>query len=214
MPKFLTLKHIRHIIFDLGGVLLNINYQLTEAAFIKLGVTDFKEQYTQLAQSDFFDAFETGKMSKDDFIVSLKAQAAPGCTDQQVIDAWNAMLLDLPLRRLQVLQQLQVHYDTFLLSNTNEIHEAACSKILKAQCGFTSLGVFFDRVYFSHRVGLRKPDKAIFELVLDQHHLNPAHTLYIDDSPQHIDPARELGIQTILMMPGMTMEDTIFKSKE
>lgn len=211
--KICNLKNIRHIIFDLGGVLLNIDYQRTQKAFYELGLTDFETHYTQMTQTGLFDDFETGRIGADAFVATLRELLPQTCTETAIINAWNAMLLDMPLRRLQLLQQLQIHYQTILLSNTNELHEKAFNQILKSQCGFNSFGVFFDKVYFSHRLGLRKPDKAIFELVLQQNQLDPEHTLYLDDSPQHIDSARQLGIQCIFMQPGMTIEQDVFRPK-
>lgn len=208
-----SFNNIRHIILDFGGVILNLDYKRTENAFIDLGITDFAERYSQLQQTDVFDQLETGKIGAPEFIAAIKGIAGKDVSDVQIIDAWNAMLLDLPLRRLQILQQLQLHFDTFLLSNTNEIHEEAFNKILKSQTGFNSMGVFFDKVYYSHRVGLRKPDPAIFKLLLEQNGLNPEKTLFVDDSPQHIEGAKSVGIQTIYLEPGMTIEEHIFKSK-
>jgi putative hydrolase of the HAD superfamily len=208
-----TFKNIRHIILDFGGVILNLDYKKTEQAFIDLGITDFANRYSQLQQTEIFDRLETGLADKAEFIKELKAITGEAVTDQQIVTAWNAMLLDIPLRRLQILQQLQLHFDMFLLSNTNEIHEEAFNEILRAQCGFKSMGVFFDKVYYSHRVGMRKPDKEIFQLILEQNSLNPEKTLFVDDSPQHIEGAKALGIQTIFLEPGMTIEDHIFKSK-
>lgn len=207
------MKNVRHIIFDLGGVILNIDYSKTEQSFTDLGIKDFGTQFSQMQQNAFFDNWETGRIKRDQFIGELKNRIPVAASDQVIIDAWNAMLLDIPLRRLQILQQLQLHFDTFLLSNTNEIHEEAFNKTLKAQCGFNGMGVFFDKIYYSHHVGLRKPAKEIFELVLQQNNLSPERTLFIDDSMQHIEMARSLGLQTILMEKGMTMEEHIFKPK-
>ena len=206
-------KNIRHIILDFGGVIINIDYKRTEQAFIDLGITDFAERYSQLKQTDIFDQLETGKIDKLAFVNAIKEMAGKEISDFQIIDAWNAMLLDIPLRRLQILQQLQVHFDTVLLSNTNEIHEEEFNKILKAQCGFNSMGAFFDKIYFSHKVGLRKPDAAIFQLILDETGFDPSKTLFVDDSPQHIEGAKALGIQTIFLEKGMTIEEHIFLPK-
>ncbi len=205
------LQGIRHIIFDLGGVLLNIDYKLTEEAFQKAGIKDFKELYSQLHQTDLFDQFEMGFIPKEEFIARLQQAASNSISESQITDAWNAMLLDFPLRRLQLLQQLHLHYDLFLLSNTNEIHEEAFNRILMQSHGIPNMGVFFDKVYFSHRVGLRKPMKEIFERVLHDSGLSPEHTLFIDDSPQHIEGAKLLGIQTIHLTKGMTIEADVFK---
>jgi glucose-1-phosphatase len=208
------IKGIKHIIFDLGGVLINIDYRLTEQAFIDAGITNFPALYSQLQQSDLFDKWETGAISREEFISALQHISAIPITEAQIITAWNAMLLDFPVRRLQILQQLRLYYDLFLLSNTNEVHEEGFNSILMRSHGIPNIGVFFDKVYLSHRVGLRKPGKEIFERVLNDNGLKPSETLFIDDSPQHIATANELGIQTIYLEKGMTIEDNIFKQKE
>lgn len=210
-PSF---SNIRHIILDLGGVILNIDYKKTENAFVELGITDFSERYSQLQQTDIFDQFETGKLDRVGFIQAINKTAGTTLADHQVINAWNAMLLDLPLRRLQILQQLQLHFDLFLLSNTNELHEEAFNKTLKSLTGFESMAIFFDKIYYSHRVGFRKPDEQVFKLILEQNGLDAAKTLFVDDSPQHIATAKKLGIQTIYLEPGMTMEEHIFLPKQ
>lgn len=206
------IEGIKHIIFDLGGVLLNIDYQLTEKAFSDLGVKDFNNIYTQLNQSKIFDEFETGKITEGEFIEALKSKCNNGVSNEQIIAAWNAMLLDLPLRRLQILQQLRIHFDLILLSNTNSIHEQAFNAII-SNAHHVLLPTFFDRVYYSHRVGLRKPDTALFQQVLDDCGFQPAATFFIDDSPQHIEGAKKLGIQTIHLTKEMTIEKDIFKPK-
>ncbi len=207
------IEGIRHIIFDLGGVILNIDYKLTEQAFVEAGIADFPALYSQLRQTDLFDKFETGGIGKAEFISELQKVGPAGITEAQVLAAWNAMLLDFPVRRLQILQQLRLYYDLFLLSNTNEIHEETFNDILMRERGIPNLGVFFDKVYLSHRVGMRKPNKEIFQRVLDDNGLKPEHTLFIDDSPQHIAAAKELGIQTIFLDKGMTIEETVFRAK-
>jgi putative hydrolase of the HAD superfamily len=206
------LKGIRHIIFDLGGVLINIDYKLTEQAFIDAGITNFPHLYSQLQQSDLFDNLETGKIGREAFIAAMKAATPTGITEEQILKAWNAMLLDFPVRRLQILQQLRLYHDLFLLSNTNEIHEETFNGILMHSHGIPNIGVFFDKVYLSHRVGMRKPNIEIFERVLNDNGLSPEHTLFIDDSPQHIEGARLTGIQTIYLEKGMTIEKDVFKA--
>ena len=202
---------VKHIIFDLGGVLLNIDYSLTEQSFIDAGVKDFPQLYSQLSQSDLFDRFETGVIASGEFIAAMQQASETGLTEPRVVQAWNAMLLDFPVRRLQILQQLRLYHDLFLLSNTNELHEAEFNDILMRSHGIPNIGVFFDRVYFSHRVGMRKPNKEIFELILNDNGLKAADTLFIDDSPQHIATAKALGIQTIYLEKGMTIEDNVFR---
>ena len=207
------IKGIKHIIFDLGGVLLNIDYNLTEKAFIEAGIKNFPELYGQLQQSDLFDKWEMGLMERAEFISTLQKISDTPLTEAQILNAWNAMLLDFPVRRLQILQQLRLYYDLFLLSNTNEIHEESFNNILMRAHGFPNIGVFFDKVYLSHRVGMRKPNAEIFQRILDDNDLKPEQTLFIDDSPQHIVTAKQLGIQTIFLEKGMTIEKDVFKNQ-
>ena len=206
------IKGIRHIIFDLGGVLLNLDYNLTEKAFVELGIVNFGELYSQLKQSPLFDNFEVGKMGRAEFVAELQRVSPVPLTEEQICTAWNAMLLDFPLRRLQLLQQLRLYHDLVLLSNTNEVHEEAFNKILKNSHG-VNLAAYFDRVYYSHRVGMRKPDAEIIIRIMDEMGFKPEYTLFIDDSPQHIEAAKKLGIQTIFLDKGMTIEKDIFLPK-
>lgn len=206
------IQNVKHIIFDLGGVLLNIDYRLTEAAFVKLGISNFAELYSQASQTTLFDDFETGRCDRHVFMSGLQKLAGSSFTEGQVCEAWNAMLLDLPLRRLQILQQLRLYHDLILLSNTNEIHEEAFTELIRREHG-AMLSSFFDRVYYSHRVGLRKPSPEIFTRILNENGFSAAHTLFIDDSIQHIQAANALGIQTIHLLPGMTIEKDVFLPK-
>jgi putative hydrolase of the HAD superfamily len=208
------IKGIRHIILDLGGVILNIDYQATARAFTDLGIRNFPELYSQALQTSLFDDFETGRIDSKTFLASIRQLAGMPLAEQDIINAWNAMLLNFPLRRLQVLQQLQLHYDMVLLSNTNEIHETAFNKILMEQNGIPNIGVFFDKVYLSHRIGMRKPDVEIFKRIMDETGFDAAKTLFVDDSIQHVEGARKAGLQAIHLEPGMTVEKDIFRDKE
>jgi len=207
------MKNIKHIIFDLGGVLLNIDYQKTIEAFEKLGIPEFQNHFSQAIQNEFFERWECGEMEEDEFYDTLCQLTRPSLNKADVRDAWNSMLLNFPLRRLQILQQLQLHYDLFLLSNTNVVHEKFFNELLMQTVQIPTLNVFFDKVYLSHRVGLRKPDLRIFQLILEGHNLNPKETLFIDDSIQHIEAAEKLGLQTFFLKPGLTIEKDVFKNK-
>src|SRR6185437_3273476 len=110
------LQNIKHIIFDLGGVLLNLDYNATEKALTDLGITNFKELFSQLRQNSLFDDLETGRIQRSQFVSAIQNISGVVLEEQQIINAWNAMLLDFPVRRLQLLQQLRLHYDLFLLS--------------------------------------------------------------------------------------------------
>lgn len=187
----------KNIVFDLGGVLLNLNYSLTEAAFIKLGLTNFKTIYTQHLQTKLFEEFEKGNISSEEFRLSLRKHLRPDVSDVEIDAAWNAMLLDFPLERLQLLEKIKTNYRIFLLSNTNDIHLQAYSGYMQKTFGFKNeLAHLFEKQYYSNRLGMRKPDSIIFEHVLTTNCLLPHETLFIDDSAQHIETAKKLGIST------------------
>ncbi len=190
MPK------IKNIIFDLGGVILNLNYQLTSNAFKKLGVTDFDDYYSQSAQVDLFNSFEKGLISSKEFILSAQKALPNNLAEKDIISAWNSMLLDLPAKRLSLLQDLKKNFRLFLLSNTNEIHIAFFENKIKEAGQLETYYGSFEKIYYSSRIKLRKPNLDCFEYILNQNKILANETLFIDDSVQHIDAAKDLGIIT------------------
>ena len=192
-------QHIDAIIFDLGGVILNIDYQLPIKAFQKLGINDFASHFSQASQSGLLDDYETGTISSEDFIQELRRYVKPETTDKQIIDDWTSILLDLPEERLFILEKAAENHRIFLLSNTNDIHIQEFNSYLLDEHNLPSIEPFFEQLYLSYEVGLRKPDKRIFEYVLQDAGLEPSSTLFIDDSIQHIQAASELGIVTHLL---------------
>lgn len=200
-------QSVKNIIFDLGGVILNIDYSLTANAFEKLGIKDFTTIYSQAAQQQLFDGFEKGIVSSEKFRTELKKFLVKGITDAEIDCAWNAMLLDLPVARLHFLGRLKQHYRIFLLSNTNTIHITAYSAYLNNSFGVSNLSHLFEREYYSYEIGMRKPDAEIFEFVLNENNLCAEETLFIDDSPQHIVGATGVGINAILLENEKTILD-------
>lgn len=180
---------------DLGGVLLNINYQLTIDAFISLGIEDFQSLYTQANQSDLFNDFEKGDISSEEFLAGIKSYLPEHISEKDIIDAWNAMLLDLPKERMDFLFELKLDYNTVLLSNTNAIHMDFFHQQLYEIYGKTSLAPYFKEVYFSCDLGMRKPDAEIFETICKNEGFDPHETLFIDDTMQHVEGAKSIGIQ-------------------
>ncbi len=193
------MKSAAAVIFDLGGVLLNLDTAATGNAFRALGMTDFDAHYTQAKQNGLFDAFDKGEISPQEFRNALKKHLPPGTSDEAIDKAWNAMLLDLPVERLQLLEQLRGKYRLFLLSNTNEIHVTAFSGYLQRTFGFSDFSNYFERWYYSCRIGKRKPDAEAFFHVLEENGLNAEETIFIDDSPQHVEGALKLGIHAKLL---------------
>lgn len=192
----IDLNKYKNIIFDFGGVIINIDYNLTTAAFQSMGLRDFKEQFSKAKQNQLFDLYEKGVISSHEFRTELKSAFNAKPTTEAIDAAWNAMLLDLPRERLELLRKLKASHNTFLLSNTNEIHIDAIYKYLDKDMGIPDLSEYFEKIYFSYKVKMRKPDAEIFELVLNENRLDPRETLFIDDSAQHIEGAKKLEIQT------------------
>ncbi len=182
------------IIFDLGGVIINLDYKLTIDAFKNLGLANFDEMYTQAKQSNLFDDFETGKISSQHFINSMLPYLPSGVSANKVVHAWNAMILDFPKERLELLDKLKSNYRIFLLSNTNDIHLQAVKRSL-ANTTDRKLESYFEKVYLSHEVKLRKPHKEIFELVCKEQNLDPSRTLFIDDTIGHIEGSIKIGLK-------------------
>lgn len=190
---------IKNIVLDLGGVILNINYQLTIDAFKKLGIPNFDALFTQAKQGHLFDYYESGKIDSDEFIKRLEGFLETEKSSSEIIGAWNAMLLDLPAERLTFLHELRRNYNTALLSNTNPIHIDCFHQIILENNNIKSLDPFFDHVHFSSDLKMRKPDPKIFSYVCELHNYKPEETLFIDDSIQHVEGAKKAGLNAYFL---------------
>ena len=189
-----NMKNIKTIIFDLGAVILNISYKNTIDAFAKLGIPNSESFYSKQVQTDLFNQIETGKISEKKFFLELQKKTSK-TSITELKDAWNAMLLDLPKKRIDLLKRIKPHYSIFLLSNTNSIHISELKKKLgkKTYYNFYNL---FNKVYYSHKIGFRKPSQQAFKIILEENKLYAHECLFIDDSPQHVQGAKKLGIKT------------------
>lgn len=186
----------KNIIFDLGNVILNIDYLLAATAFGELDVNTFEKQFSQAQQQQLFDLYEKGQISSQEFRDQLRTYCRKNTSDREIDAAWNSMLLDLPAARLELLTHLKQTHRIFLLSNTNEIHIHSFYDYLQKNFGIPDLSAYFEKMYLSYEIGMRKPDAEIFEFVLKENKLELKETLFIDDSIQHIEAAKKLGIQT------------------
>lgn len=200
------MQQTKAIIFDLGGVLLNIDFKLTEKAFRELGVDNFAVFFNQFHSNDLFKRLETG-IDDQLFYDDLRTATGLSLTNDQIRDAWNALLLDYRTESLAILPQLREKYKLYLLSNTNEIHLREFQRRYEVLSPGHVFDELFDAAYYSHRIGHRKPNASAFEYVLQKHELAPAETIFIDDSINNIEAAQQLGLQTIHLLPGMKVED-------
>lgn len=195
----MRLNNIKNIIFDLGAVLFTIDYSLTIKSFEALGIHDFNSAFSKKRQDPIFDQYELGTVSTSQFIKRIRGYLPDSTCDNNIVKAWNAMLLKLPQSSIDLLIGLRPNYRLFLLSNTNALHFSSFHDIIYKQHRIPDLERFFEKVYYSHLIGMRKPDKKVFEHVLAENDLIPSETLFIDDSPQHVKGAKETGIHGKLL---------------
>jgi glucose-1-phosphatase len=198
---FYIMAATKNIIFDLGGVLLDIDYQKTIIAFEKLGLKNFEAMFSQFKADDLFEKLETGHISETDFYVAVKERTKIELTNEEIDNAWNALILNFRPASLDFLEKLSANYKLFLLSNTNSIHLKYFKNLFMQQTGKPLLDVYFNKAWYSNEVGLRKPGTAIFEFVLQEENLKAGETLFIDDTLMNIETAQKLGFKTHHFLP-------------
>lgn len=189
----------KNIIFDLGGVILTIDYKRTIEAFRDLGIISAETLYSKAAQSSLFDNLEKGLISENDFYDGIRLISDRQISNIQIKDAWNAILIGLPEENVLLLEKLKKTHRLFLLSNTNSIHEKAYREMIIKQYGTFIFDELFEKMYLSHHVHMRKPEPEIFKYVLSDSKLNINETCFIDDSPQHVEGAGKAGIRSFLL---------------
>ena len=187
---------IKNIIFDLGGVVLDIDESIVYKELEKLGIN-----VSELARSKEFmgimSKFNTGIYTAPTFRKKTKAfLGQEKMTDQRFDSLWNAMILDIPRERIEAIEKVKKHYKIFLMSNSNVIHYDLYVRDLQLRFGYNEFDELFNKAYFSFGIHLRKPDPRFFELILDHEHLLPEETLFIDDTAENIAVAKALGIHT------------------
>ncbi|MBC7440396.1 MAG: HAD family phosphatase [Flavobacterium sp.] len=195
------------IIFDFGDIFINLNKEGTTNGLKKLGLSQWNEDLSQLNFQ-----FEKGQISEENFLMGIQKHV-PNASIEEILVAWNAVLLDFPLRRLEFLQNISKKYRLFLLSNTDAIH----IETFERENGISFCSDFyqcFEKVYFSFEIGMRKPDAEIFNYVLKNHNLAPNHTLFVDDKKENTDAALSLGIQVWNLQVGQEDVVDLFKKKD
>jgi HAD superfamily hydrolase (TIGR01509 family) len=197
---------IEAIIFDLGDVFLNLNHQASIDAFKKLGLNDWNDDLTSKT-----NLFETGKIDELQFMEAIQ-KYIPNANLEDIREAWNAIIVDFPLERLEFLEKLKNKYKLYLLSNTNQTHIDK----FEHRVGLTFAREFyahFDKIYFSFETKVRKPEEAVFNLILKQNNLKPSKTLFVDDMLEHIEVAKGLGINTWQILVGQDDVTHLFDKK-
>jgi putative hydrolase of the HAD superfamily len=191
-----THQPVNTIIFDFGGVILDIDPILTLNELKNLGVEDLDIFKSPYFQHDIMGKFERGILTPEVFRDKVREFIGINLCDQDIDDAWNALILDIPKERIKVLEDVKKNYPIFLLSNSNEIHYDIYVRDLQLRFGYREFDQLFTKAYFSFDLHLSKPNPEIFEFVINQHKLIPEQTLFIDDTAEHLEAASKLGMQT------------------
>jgi putative hydrolase of the HAD superfamily len=187
---------IKNIIFDLGGVIYDIRYENIADTFRSYGLQDFEKLYAQEGQTPEIDLFEEGKITPQQFRNYIRSLTSTQLTDRQVDNAWNAILIDLPKVRVDLLEKLSKKRRLFLYSNTNAINQVEFERYVTNKFGVNIFETHFEKVYYSHTLGIKKPKPEGFLEICEEQHLIPEETLFIDDIERHILGAQKAGLQT------------------
>ena len=194
------MEGIKNIMFDLGGVLVNLNREACIEAYEKIGFTDIRSYLGDYGQKGPFKELEEGNISVAEFYDQLRklTNQAP---DEEIANAFKAFLVDFPISKLKMLRDLkQRGYKMLLLSNTNEILFPFICETFFRQEGY-SIDSYFDQLFLSYEIGAIKPDPRVFQHVIEQGGINPEETLFIDDSEENLNSAAQVGFETYLALP-------------
>lgn len=198
---------VKNIIFDLGGVLLDIDFNKTRTAFENLGVANFDSFYTKESANPIFESLETGDISNDHFYNSLQPYCSAGTTHAQLQDAWNQILIGFRKNSIAHLQLLKEKYNIYLLSNTNSIHHCRFTQMFEEEIGGPSFDSYFTRAWYSHLIRRRKPYPQTYLYVMETENLHAPETLFIDDAVANIEGAAQAGLQIRLLKAGERIEE-------
>lgn len=191
-----TKMNIKNIIFDLGNVLLLIDTSLSKIAFEKKGLKNFHKLYSLAEQNQLFDLLETGKISENVFYEKFRDITKSTLSNEEIRDCWNKLIVKYPTKNIKIALIAKNKYKTFILSNTNIIHYKYYTQMLKKKFNIEGLESIVHKAYFSHEIGLRKPNPNFFNLLLNENKINPSESLFIDDDIRNIQTAEFLGIKT------------------
>lgn len=189
------------VVFDFGNVIINIDVEKTILAFSELTFKSPARIKQFFADAEVFKKYETGFYSDDEFRDVIRQILSYPLNDQEIDQAWNALLLDVPKKRLDFLESLKMKYPIYLLSNTNNIHIEQCKQYFRTRFGIANFESIFNETFLSYKMGLWKPDYKIYDAVIDKVSLKPHEILFLDDNQDNIDAASDLGIQCIKINP-------------
>jgi putative hydrolase of the HAD superfamily len=201
------MEEIRNIIFDFGGVIINIDPERLVKALVQKGIDNVLEIHQYLVEKDVYNNLETGKITADQFRDAIRSQIKISQSDEEIDADWNSIILDIPESRVKLIEKLADHYNLYLLSNTNIIHYNFYNRYFSETYGYENLASLFKKAYFSHEMGVRKPDPEIYRIVLRDSKLVAEETMFIDDNKENIIAANEMGIKGFHLDGHMEIKD-------
>ncbi|AFL85866.1 haloacid dehalogenase superfamily protein, subfamily IA, variant 3 with third motif having DD or ED [Belliella baltica DSM 15883] len=191
-----SIKNIDFLLFDLGNVIINIDYQFTINELNKILPKEKNRLPNSFFPSQFHKQYERGHISTKEFRSAVRNHFNEGWSDDQIDNIWNSLLKDIPRERIQLIRKLRKDFGLAVLSNTNELHIKKLNDILKLEHDISSLHPLFDQVYFSHELHMAKPDMEVYEEVSKRLNTSPEKILFFDDLQENIAGAQKVGYQT------------------
>jgi len=207
---------IKNIIFDFGGVICDLDISKTEQKFREFGPSRPAASDSQVSQAQRFqnlvEDLETGAITPEKFRQEIRDHYVVPPSDQSIDETWNAMLLSIPKKRIHLLETLRRHFRIFLLSNSNQIHYEKYLRDFQLQTGYSDFNDLFEKAFFSFEIGLKKPGKEIFEFVLSKSRLNPAESIFIDDTCENVEAAMSVGMIGFHLHNGTEINDLFIET--
>ena len=200
---------VKNLIFDLGNVLYDIDFKKMNAAFTSIGIEGMDQHFTLNKSHQLFLDLEMGFVNEHEFYDGVRALVNLPLTNEQIQFAWNALLVGFRKNSIDWIKQNNIKYNTFLYSNTNQIHHDYFIAEFENKVAAYPFVSLFKKPYYSHEMGMRKPDPASFSYILEKEGLAPAETLFIDDNEPNILAAASVGLQVLHLKEGMTVEKDI-----
>jgi len=200
---------MKNILFDLGGVILDIDVNATLSRFFEMGFPATLLNYPENMNTDLFYRYETGKIGTAEFRDEIRQHFQVKMTNEAFDEAWNSMIVQIPAERAKLIESLGKHYGLYMLSNTSPLHVEVYEKMYVEVAG-RSVHEAFDKVYYSYEIGSHKPDLEAWEFVLRDAGIKAEETLFLDDNIHNIKASQELGFQAIHIHESIGLMDLGF----
>lgn len=202
---------IKNIVFDLGGVLIDLSHDQAVRRFEEIGVVDAAQLLDPYEQKGIFLEVENGTITADEYCQKLREHTGKDLSYEEIKHAWLGFIVDVPQYKLDHLLELREHYNVYLLSNTNPIIQEGWARTDQFSAAGRPIGDYFDKMYTSYEVGVTKPDRKIFDYMIADSGLIPSETLFVDDAKSNVEVGRNLGFQAYQPANGEDWREAVDK---